>query len=87
VFGGTANQTGYSSLSIAWLIGLLQCQYAFCGFDLVYHISEEMPNAKRDGPRAAKLTIVVSAVIAWFTIVCVLFCVPDVDEVLNSILR
>ena len=84
VFGGVANSTGWSSTGLAWLIGLLQSQYAFIGFDIVYHVSEEIPTVKKVGPRAANATILFSGVSAWIVLVCVLFCIPDVDRVLNT---
>lgn len=84
VFGGVANTTGWDSIVIAWLIGLLQSQYAFIGFDIVYHVSEEIPNVKKDGPRAANAVILFSGVTAWALLVCVLFCIPDPDRLLNT---
>lgn len=84
VFGGTANYTGYDSMAIAWLIGILQSQFSYCGFDVVYHISEELPDAKRNGPKAAKLVIAVSGIIGWFMLVAVLFCIPDVHAILAT---
>ena len=78
------NGTGYSSVVIAWLIGLLQSSYAFVGFDIVYHVSEEMPNAKRDGPRAANWTIFLSGLSSWIMVVALLFAVPDIDRVLGT---
>jgi len=84
VFGGVANTTGWDSIVIAWLIGLLQSQYAFIGFDIVYHVSEEIPNVKKDGPRAANATILFSGITAWVLLVCILFCIPDPDRLLNT---
>lgn len=84
VFAGTNNTTGWDSMVIAWLIGLLQSSYAFIGFDIVYHVSEELPNAKKDGPRAANWTIAFSGISAWFILVCLLFCISDVDSILGT---
>ncbi|WVR04219.1 hypothetical protein IAU60_001219 [Kwoniella sp. DSM 27419] len=80
-----ASATGWNSIVIAWLIGLLQSSYAFIGFDIVYHVSEEMPNAKRDGPKAANWTILFSGISAWVIIVCILFSISDVERVLGTL--
>ncbi|OCF39128.1 hypothetical protein I317_07069 [Kwoniella heveanensis CBS 569] len=84
VFAGINNTTGWDSIVIAWLIGLLQSSYAFIGFDIVYHVSEEMPNAKKDGPKAANWTILFSGISAWVIIVCILFSISDVERVLGT---
>jgi choline transport protein len=84
VFSGTINNTGWDSLVIAWLIGLLQSAYAFIGFDIVYHVSEEMANPKEEGPRAANWTILFSGISAWVIVVCLLFSISDVDRVLGT---
>ncbi|WVQ78062.1 hypothetical protein IAT38_000143 [Cryptococcus sp. DSM 104549] len=84
VFGGIANGTGWDSTVIAWLIGLLQSSYAFIGFDIIYHVSEELPDPKKTGPRAANWTIMFSGISAWVIIVCILFSISDVDRVLGT---
>ncbi|WVW79036.1 hypothetical protein I302_100999 [Kwoniella bestiolae CBS 10118] len=84
VFAGVTNETGWNSPVIAWLIGLLPSSYAFIGFDIVYHVSEELPNAKKEGPKAANWTILFSGISAWVIVVCVLFAISDVDRVLGT---
>ncbi|WWC87420.1 uncharacterized protein L201_002309 [Kwoniella dendrophila CBS 6074] len=84
VFASVTNATGWNSPVIAWLIGLLPSSYAFIGFDIVYHVSEEMPNAKKEGPTAANWTIAFSGISAWVIIVCVLFSISDLDRVLGT---
>src|SRR4051794_6084655 len=84
VFGGVLNSTGYDSPVITWLIGLLQSSYAFIGFDIIYHVSEEMPNPRKDGPKAANWTILFSGLSAWVVVVCLLFSISDLDRVLST---
>ncbi|WWC67432.1 uncharacterized protein I206_101340 [Kwoniella pini CBS 10737] len=84
VFASITNETGWNSPVIAWLIGLLPSTYAFVGFDIVYHVSEELPNAKREGPKAANWTILFSGVSAWIIVVCILFAISDVGRVLGT---
>lgn len=81
VFGNATLAPGYSNLVISFLIGILPSQYSFCGFDIVYHLSEEIKDPKRNGPTAAKWVILVAGGIAWFVLVCVLSCVPDLGVI------
>ena len=76
--------TGWSSPVIAWLIGLLQSAFAYLGFDLVYHISEEMRDPKRQAPRAANWTIGISAVSGMAVLLAMLFCISDLESILST---
>jgi len=84
VFGGVVNLTGWSSPVIAWLLGLLQSAFAYLGFDLVYHISEEMRDPKRQAPRAVNWTIIISALSGMAVLLAILFCIADLDKVLAT---
>ncbi|WWC93171.1 hypothetical protein V866_000004 [Kwoniella sp. B9012] len=85
VFGGLENLTGWNSMVIAWLLGLLQSAFAYLGFDVIYHISEEMPNPRRDGPKAVTWTIGVSALSGMAVLLAMLFCITDVDHVMSTL--
>jgi choline transport protein len=76
--------TGWNSIVIAWLLGLLQSAFAFLGFDLIYHISEEMPNPSIHAPKAVNSTIAVSAVSGMAVLLAILFCIPDLESVLST---
>ncbi|WVW83085.1 hypothetical protein I302_105103 [Kwoniella bestiolae CBS 10118] len=84
VFGGIENLTGWNSMVIAWLLGLLQSAFAYLGFDVIYHISEEMPNPKKDGPKAVLWTIIISALSGMAVLLAMLFCITDVDHVMST---
>jgi len=84
VFGGVVNRTGWNSPVIAWLLGLLQSAFAYLGFDIVYHISEEMRDPKRQAPRAVNWTIIISAVSGMAVLLSMLFCIADIESVLST---
>lgn len=84
MFGGVVNRTGWNSPVIAWLLGLLQSAFAYLGFDLVYHISEEMRDPKRQAPRAVNWTIMISAVSGMAVLLAMLFCIADIESVLST---
>ena len=51
VFTNFQNQTGWPD-GMSWMLGLLQSALSLIGFDVVLHMTEEMPNPARDAPRA-----------------------------------
>lgn len=58
VFTSFANETGYSD-GVAWILGLLQSALSLIGYDVVLHMTEEMPQPRIDAPIAMMLAIVV----------------------------
>lgn len=61
VFTDFSNETGWSD-GVAWILGLLQSALSLIGFDVVLHLTEEMPNPSRDAPRAMLLAVVIGGV-------------------------
>jgi amino acid transporter len=58
VFTNFANEVGYSN-GVAWMLGLLQSALSLIGYDVVMHMTEEMPRPRRDAPHAIVLSIIV----------------------------
>lgn len=61
VFTNFQNTTGWPD-GISWILGLLQSALSLIGFDVVLHMTEEMPNPSRDSPRALIYAILVGGV-------------------------
>lgn len=61
VFTDFKNETGWSD-GMAWILGLLQSALSLIAFDVVLHMTEEMPNPSRDAPRAMMYSIVIGGV-------------------------
>lgn len=76
--------SGWDSMVIAWLIGTLQAAFSFLGFDLVYHISEEMPNPRREAPRVVNMTIVIGGISGILVTLAMLFAVGDIETLLGT---
>ncbi|KAJ4244554.1 hypothetical protein NW762_014409 [Fusarium torreyae] len=83
VFTEFNNETGWPD-GLAWILGLLQSALSLIGFDVVLHLTEEMPNPSRDAPRAMLLAIVVGGVTGLVFIVVILFCLTDPVSVLST---
>jgi amino acid transporter len=61
VFGSFENSTAWPD-GISWILGLLQSALSLIAFDVVLHMTEEMPNPTRDCPRALIYAIAVGGV-------------------------
>ncbi|KAF5013790.1 hypothetical protein FDECE_208 [Fusarium decemcellulare] len=83
VFTNFSNTTGWSD-GTAWMLGLLQSALSFIGFDAVAHMTEEMPNPKKDAPQAMVASVLVGGVTGIVFIIVMLFCAVDIDVLLQS---
>ncbi|KAG2207222.1 hypothetical protein INT47_012275 [Mucor saturninus] len=77
VFTYFENDTGFSSSSYAFLIGLLQSQYTLSGFDSAAHMSEETRDAARSAPKGILYAIGAAAITGFVFMLSVNFCVQD----------
>jgi len=80
VFSKTINNSGFSHgwLWFVLLLGLLQAQYTFTGYDASAHMSEETQNASRSAARGVIMSIVVSAVFGYILALGVTFAIQSV---------
>src|SRR5258707_596633 len=79
VFSKTINNSGFSHgwLWFVLLLGLLQAQYTFTGYDASAHMSEETQNASRSAARGVIGSIVVSAVFGYILALAVTVAIQD----------
>jgi choline transport protein len=61
VFTDFANETGWSD-GMSWMLGLLQSALSLIGYDVVMHMTEEMPRPTSDAPMAILLSIIVGGI-------------------------
>ncbi|KAL7932848.1 amino acid transporter-like protein [Trichoderma chlorosporum] len=83
VFTNFNNETGWSD-GMAWILGLLQSALSLIAFDVVLHMTEEMPNPSRDAPRAMLYSIVIGGVTGFAFILVMLFCLVDPETILST---
>lgn len=76
VFGTWTNQTGWND-AVTWFLGLLQSAYGLTAFDSVIHMAEEIPDPRRNVPKAMYLAILSGAGTSFAFMVICLFCLPD----------
>ena len=82
VFTKTVNNSGFSHHSslifvFVFMLGLLQAQYTFTGYDASAHMSEETQNASRSAARGVIMSIVVSAVFGYILALGVTFAIQN----------
>jgi amino acid transporter len=79
VFGHTVNNSGFGHgwLWFVLLLGLLQAQYTYTGYDASAHMSEETQGASRSAARGVIGSIVVSAVFGYILALAVAFAIQD----------
>lgn len=82
-FGKWINQTGWSD-GIVWFTGLIQAAYGLTAFDSATHLAEEIPNPRVNIPRIIWLSVLIGAITGGLFMVVCLFCIQDLDSVLNS---
>jgi amino acid transporter len=77
VFGHTVNNSGWghSWIWLVLLLGLLQAQYTYTGYDASAHMSEETQDASRSAARGVIMSIVVSAVFGYILALGVTFAI------------
>jgi amino acid transporter len=80
VFGHTINNSGFSHgwLWFVLLLGLLQAQYTYTGYDASAHMSEETHDASRAAARGVIMSILVSAVFGYILALGVTFAIQDI---------
>lgn len=79
VFSKTINNSGFSGgwLWFVLLLGLLQAQYTYTGYDASAHMSEETKNASRSAARGVIGSILVSAVFGYILALGVTFAIQS----------
>lgn len=76
-----SNGRGYAG---AFVLGLLQAQWTFTGFDGSAHMAEETHDPRRRVPWGIVVSVAVSAVVGYFLLLALVISVKDVGAVLHA---
>ncbi|KAF9874369.1 amino acid permease family [Colletotrichum karsti] len=82
VFGGWINKTGWGD-GIVWFMGLVQAAYGLTAFDAAIHLVEEIPSPRKNIPKVIWLSILCGAVTGFIFMMICLFCIQDLEQVLD----
>ena len=78
------NNSGWSNNGISFCIGLLLPAFSISGADGCVHMSEEVRNASWNIPRAFVYTLLINGIMAFVFMVVSLYCITDLDAVLDT---
>jgi len=68
----------------AFIIGLLQAQWTFTGYDASAAVSEETVDPRRRAPWGMVMAVIVSSVVGYLLLIALTLAIKDIDAVLNA---
>ncbi|CAG9993022.1 unnamed protein product [Clonostachys byssicola] len=84
IFASTENTSGWSSTGMAFLVGMINANYAFGLIDAGVHLAEEIPQPERNIPKALLAAVGIGFVTAWPVAVTLLDCITDFDAIATT---
>lgn len=84
VFTSWNNEGGWSSMGLAWFIGLGTFASAFAGADGATHMAEEIQNASLIVPRSMFTSVMLNGIFGFGALMAMLFSLTDVEAALQS---
>ena len=85
VFANFVNNTGWESNGIAFIVGLINTNWAFACLDCATHMAEEVARPEKMIPIAIMGTVAIGFVTAWFYSVSMFFSMQDLDGLFNTL--
>ena len=65
--------------ALVFVLGLLQAQWTYTGYDASAHVAEETVMARKNSAWGVFLSVAVSAVVGWVLMLVLTWCIPDGD--------
>ena len=84
VFLTSLNEGNWPTQGLSFCVGFIGNVATFVGADAAVHMSEEIENAALNVPRAIFTTMILNGATGYAMVLAVLFCLGDVDSVVNS---
>ena len=84
VFTSVNYDSGWNSVGMSVVLGLMQCAFGMCAYDSVSHMSEEIDDASKQAPRAMVLSVIVGFITGFAFVLALLFVIQDMDAVVNT---
>jgi amino acid transporter len=78
------NSNGRSFYWWAFVLGLLQAQWTYTGFDASAHMAEETHDPRRRGPWGIVLSVAVSGVVGYFLVLALTLAIKSIPGVLAA---
>ncbi|KAL9599546.1 MAG: hypothetical protein Q9219_003790 [cf. Caloplaca sp. 3 TL-2023] len=84
VFTTFINGGGWKTTGLSFFVGLTGNVFAFLGTDAAIHMSEEIANASVNVPRSMLTSILLNGTLGFAMLIAVLFCVGDVEAIIET---
>lgn len=84
VFATFINSTGWDSDGIAYLVGLINCNWVFACLDSATHMAEEVARPEKAIPIAILGTVAIGFTTAWCFVISMFFSLNDFEQVVAS---
>ncbi|KAI1390834.1 amino acid transporter [Hypoxylon trugodes] len=84
VFFRSLNEGNWPTQGLSYCVGFIGNVATFVGADAAVHMSEEIENAALNVPRAIFTTVILNGSMGWAMVLAVLFCLSDIESVINS---
>ncbi|KAI1646302.1 putative GABA permease [Daldinia loculata] len=84
IFTTFVNEGGWPTQGLSFMVGLPSAVFSLIGADSAVHMAEEIKNASTVVPRAILITIILNGVLGFAMLLAYLFCLGDLDAVLES---
>ena len=81
VFATFINNTGWENSGIAFIVGLVNTNWAFACLDCATHLAEEVPRPEKTIPLAICGTVGIGFTTAWFFAISMMFSLQDLELV------
>ncbi len=78
------NSNGHSFYAWAFLLGLLQAQWTYTGFDASAHMTEETSHPRIKAPWGIVLSVAVSGVAGYALLIALTLAIPSIQGVLSA---
>lgn len=85
VFANFVNNTGWSENGIAFIVGLINTNWAFACLDCATHMAEEIARPEKMIPIAIMGTVAIGFVSAWFYSVSMFFSMSNLDQLFGTL--
>lgn len=80
VFANFVNNTGWSANGIAFIVGLINTNYAFACLDCATHLAEEVNRPEKMVPIAIMGTVAIGFVTSWFYSIALFFSMNNLND-------
>lgn len=84
VFANFVNNTGWKQNGIAFIVGLVNTNWAFACLDCATHMAEEVHKPEKMIPIAIMGTVAIGFVTSWFYCVSMFFSMNNLDALINT---